>query len=377
MNLEITLKPSGPYFLGNNRSPIYDDITQQRVPYFLTSNRMPTQTALFGITRYIGIRNPQADYQLGRNAEYIGSESFSLTNDNSNFGKLKGISPLIIVDLEGKHYIPAPRNHQAVTDFSGKKKTAEFKPYTDFITAETLDGERWTLPKSEFSVKNYDEAKLLCVETGELIGDIFDTQIRVGINRQQKKKQSNTDQNGFFKKEYTIMQPEYAFVYYVELADDAFGSEYGFTKNGQTTVLVGQSKTPFAAEWRTVSKPYAYTNRDRFICCFPHHLYAYAASDIYFEGSIKELKKYCMLALADIRDSREFTTNYAADVTMRRRYTKGKTVLRFMKAGSVFVFKDVNQQAAFKRLLEESSHFAHGKIAGLNQIYYIGTEEMK
>lgn len=382
--LEITLKPSGPYFLGNNRSPIREETSRQ--PYFLTSNRMPSQATLFGITRFIGIRNPQADYHLGENEKYIGKNSFSLTDDNTDFGKLKSISPLMIIDSNGQHYVAAPRNHRAVTDYSYKKKTAVFEPYTGFEKnqVDTLDGERWALSKDEFSVKDHDKAALLCLETGKLIGDIFQTQIQVGINRVEKKAQSqkkngreNTEQSSFFKKEYTIMPQEYAFIYYAELSDDAFGKDYGFTEKGHTTVLVGQSSTPFSAEWHTVDKPLSYRSYDTFTGCFPKYLYAYAASDIYFEGSITKLKQHCMLALADVRDIREFRTNYNTGSTMHGRYTKKKEALRLMKAGSVFVFRDAQQQTAFKQLLEESAHFTHGKIAGFNEIYYSDMEETR
>ena len=65
--LEITLKPSGPHFLGNNRSPIREETSRQ--PYFLTSNRMPSQATLPKTTIIVKQGTPYSYAIITPNAE--------------------------------------------------------------------------------------------------------------------------------------------------------------------------------------------------------------------------------------------------------------------------------------------------------------------
>lgn len=58
---KIQLTPKTPYFFGNERSQAYQDNRTQKGllnPYYIPSNEMPAQSALFGVLRYLGIHHP-------------------------------------------------------------------------------------------------------------------------------------------------------------------------------------------------------------------------------------------------------------------------------------------------------------------------------
>lgn len=384
MILKIRLMPIEPYFFGNERCVAFGTKTQRslRNPYFLRSAKLPSQSALFGVLRYLGIRKPDAGFGWKKeDKDYIGDSSFQLLGNQSDhaFGKIIGISPMVIEDMDENTYLPAPRNHKAVK-LTEKERTADYQAYHDFYSISTLEREDMLIPTA-YDAKEWDEGEFLCIgagtKTGKLTGGIFDTQVRVGINRSLRDK-TDDEQKGFFKKEYIVMKPGYAFVYYAWLQDDACGDEFGFTEHGSRLVSMGQGKTAFAAEWKVVTDIPVWDGLER---CFPEKVkvdgvqqrmwYAYAKSNLYFDGEPKQLRQHCALALAETCDYRIFTTNYTAK-TAAERYAKHPEGLKLIKAGSVFLFRSEEQQQTFRALLEQTESFQHGCIAGFNQMYYSG-----
>lgn len=384
MILKIRLTPLEPYFLGTERCVAFGTKTQRslRNPYFLHSAKLPSQSALFGVLRYLGIRRPDTGFGLKEEDEsYIGSGSFQLLGNQPDhaFGKIINISAMVIEDADGNVYLPAPRNHKAAA-LTEKEKTADYQAYHDFVSIATLERKEMLIPTA-YRAKERDEGEFFCIGEGEkagkLAGGIFDTQIRVGINRSLRD-QTDDERKGFFKKEYIVMKPGYVFVYYAQLRDDACGDAFGFTEHGSRLVSMGQGKTAFTAEWETVTAIPAW---DGLECCFPEQVevdgiqqriwYAYAKSNCYFDGEPESLRKHCSLALADTCDYRIFTTNYKAKKA-EERYKKNPEGLKLIKAGSVFLFRSEEQKQAFQALLEQTESWQHGCIAGLNQMYYSG-----
>ena len=67
--IKITMTPSEPYFFGTERCAVYrgDERSTQRSmvnPYFLRSNTAPSQSTLFGVTRFLGVREPRTNGSL-------------------------------------------------------------------------------------------------------------------------------------------------------------------------------------------------------------------------------------------------------------------------------------------------------------------------
>ena len=70
--LEIRLSPLEPFFFGNDRTFFYgeDDIKRiGRRSYYVRSEKIPMQTTLFGVLRYLGIREVKNNYDI----EFLGA----------------------------------------------------------------------------------------------------------------------------------------------------------------------------------------------------------------------------------------------------------------------------------------------------------------
>ncbi len=236
--LLIRLRPLEPYFLGSERNMLFGDRTQRTLaePYFLRSRTMPSQSALFGILRYMGIRSPKADFSLDGSEENIGRESFRLLKNGQDFGRIRSIGPLFLTDREGKHYLPAPRNHHAVS-FHGDFSEKEFTPYRRFTRVMAENGLiRW-IPE-DYSEKDRDEAAFLCLESGRLIPSPFSSWVTTRINRAEQKKAD--PKGGFLKKEYRMLREGFFFAFTAAIAPD-----FRYAKS--RTILVGQGQNPFLA----------------------------------------------------------------------------------------------------------------------------------
>jgi len=394
IRLRIRLTPMEPYFLGGERCDTYGTfITQQAAinPYFLRSGRIPSQSALFGILRYLGIRNPQSDYSIGGSTDYIGSESYDLTAEREqHFGKIIKISELMLADSAGDYWCLAPKNHICTKD-SG------IIEYDRFEVIRSLAGKRY-LP-IQYKEKNEGNAMFARLTKSAdqknkwlMAEDVFDSTIQVGINRSMRNdSQDDEERSGFFKREYVVMKPGYSFVFFAELEDDAFGENIGFTKSGTRMVSVGRYRAMFRADWEAVSEQPAIKDSvaakvfekkasvtemidENTVQTHPKELlYAWALSDTVYSGEISQLREACVLMIGDYREQRVFTTNYAAS-SARGRYSKAENGLKLISAGTVFVFENEQQKKDFKARIEGNSTYEHGKTAGYNRIYYSGKD---
>lgn len=381
MKLNITLTPMGAYFLGTERNASYTGENEKNSqqsepnPYFIRSGKYPSQSALLGILRYVGIQNPSADFSIHQDTDNIGKESYDLLSAApQSFGKIHSVSNLMLMDRDGRHYIPSPRNHKPAKwkkDENGVE-SAEFAPFKKYFAVNTIDDVRY-YPTEYDEKKAWDDAELLCLEDGRLYKSPFESRVQVGINRQpQTLDKKDRTVNGFFKKEYTVLKKGFSFFFTAEVEDD-------FRYHPQTVAYVGQGRSPFAV---SIEK-----NENAIIGipaqCVPASVmvngvkknvcYAVAVSDCYYPNDIATLKGKCSFMMADTRSYRVFTTNYttADPNSTRNRYKKHDEALRLLKAGSVFLFFGTDEQtpeaqaAAFVNELK----LAQPVIAGFNQLH--------
>lgn len=354
MYLQIKLTPLDAFFLGGERNNDYGDSTplSQRKPYFIRSEHMPSQSALLGVLRYLGIRSPEASFRLTpEDQANIGACSFQLTQQNQQFGRIRRLFPLMLTDETGKRYIPAPRWY-----------LSDGKLFRDFSAVQTPEGERY-LP-TEYDEKKAPYEQFLCLGDGSLITDVFSTEVRVGINRiYQRKDETDDTPSGFFKKEYIRLRDGLSFLCYAEVEDDFFAHH-------STVVYMGQGQTPFAAEMTpvdtvdltlpTMLRSISLDGRETDICS------AVALSDCYLE-SIESWKQRCMLMIAGSKIYRGFSTCYNA-TQQTGRYKKQACALHLVPAGSVFLFRDATQMAEFRAEIERNCN--HPQKAGYQYIGY-------
>lgn len=371
----IQLTPRAPYFLGNERSQRYQDNRTQRGlldPYYIPSNELPAQSALFGVLRYLGIHEPTPQFsQTPEDRARIGTKSFDLYTPGSTFGMIQRISPLMLYSrTDGRRYLPAP----------GILSAAVHEEKANQYTAvQTLDGERW-LPDS-YSSKDSRFGRFLCPEHQTLTDAPFRKIVRVGISRREK---------DYFKREYVILEEGFSFLFYAATKD-------GFQPSREKIVFLGRGKAPFSVQITRTEEALQEADllpvpvAEGMKKAFPSQVtvngqsraacYGYVCSDTLYEGDLEDLRRSCCLLMGATRDYRVFTTNYDAERFIgsgdekaarkdKGRYIKREEVLKLLSAGTVLVFRDEAQRDACRRLLSRSARFENGQIAGFNCVLY-------
>ena len=332
----VRLTPQEPYFFGNEKCLTFDDGNprgQMTNRYYIKSERTPLQTTLLGAMRYVFLK--EKTYSLSN--ENVGSESFKIEKKNQDFGVIKKISPLFL--LKGnERLVVTPFDHikaKKKKDEQGKEIRYEMTTYTPFSyhnsenkpnIIRTADGEKWFTP--DFDVKEglTDSYVYVDGEAGKIVksDEIFSYTTRVMINKTQDKK-------AFFKKDYVMLDKDYSFGFYLELADgtvidkNRIKFNYGNSIDKiQTFVYLGQGKSLFSL---TFEKD-ATNDIESKIKSLIGENKAYCFGDTLADNSIYKVAKF---AAVDFRDYRAYETLGNGKVK------KDNILYKLIKAGSVFI----------------------------------------
>ncbi len=409
----ITLTPLEPYFFGGENSDIDKD------GYYIKSEQFPSQTTLFGVLRFLGIRNPQLDYSIGEeDKKRIGEHSYRFSPKDDNYGQIKSISPLLLYRKSKKNGDNKGKNKDKGKNKNNLYIRMPFASYSTFLEGNIvpqLQTCTWLKNKKEWGLQEYEAKigfnKAWCsgkdVVTDE---ELFGKTAVVGINKQQ-------DLDAFFKKEKVMLKEvpiknkkdannennrnseakegnnkheteSYCFAFIAELtANDYFtdnknkkkegGYPYKKNKRGNqqnknqevSLVYLGQGKSLFSVEIKPYNNRYFLHNiLDEQLFSKPKEgdpIMVSALSDIYFdENEIENLNEYVEFYGIETRTHREFYTERTEANKDRQVPTdKRKTLYNLIRAGSIFLVK--------KEKLEEFKAFIDKpnlKIAGFNQI---------
>lgn len=191
----VTFRPLGDYSFGSDRRFSFvgknNYSEDEYAPYFIRTNRVPEQSTVFGMIRYLilvsnGIELKQ-DFQYDEDTRdimkaLIGEKSFSLNGGVRDFGKLEKISPIFLRKNSKEVVIPNPFNNK-----QGREGIAQFEPIIleEEITLPTSFGEI-ALPKSkEYNPKEGHGDGYYNINTGRLetTEDIFRTKVATGVRR--------------------------------------------------------------------------------------------------------------------------------------------------------------------------------------------------
>ena len=191
----VTFRPLGDYSFGSDRRFSFvgknNYSEDEYAPYFIRTNRVPEQSTVFGMIRYLilvsnGIELKQ-DFHYDENTRdkikaLIGEKSFSLNGGVQGFGKLEKISPIFLRKNSKEVVIPNPFNNK-----QGREGIDQFEPITleEEITLPTSFGEI-ALPKSkEYNPKEGHGDGYYNINTGHLEAaeDIFSTKVATGVRR--------------------------------------------------------------------------------------------------------------------------------------------------------------------------------------------------
>lgn len=191
----VTFRPLGDYSFGSDRRFSFvgknNYSEDEYAPYFIRTNRVPEQSTVFGMIRYLilvsnGIKLKQ-DFQYDEDTRdimkaLIGEKSFSLNGGVRDFGKLEKISPIFLLKNSEEIVIPNPFNNK-----QGKEGIEQFAPMIleEEIKVSTSFGEI-ALPKSkEYNPKEGYGDGYYNINTGHLEAaeDIFSTKVATGVRR--------------------------------------------------------------------------------------------------------------------------------------------------------------------------------------------------
>lgn len=196
----VTFRPLGNYSFGSDRRFSFvgkkNYSEDEYTPYFIRTNRVPEQSTVFGMIRYLilvsnGIQLKQ-DFQYDKDKDtrnkmgaLIGEKSFSLNGGVQGFGKLEKISPIFLRKIcknSEEIVIPNPFNNK-----QGKEGIEQFEPMIleKEFPLSTSFGEI-ALPKSkEYNPKEGYGDGYYNINTGRLetTEDIFRTKVATGVRR--------------------------------------------------------------------------------------------------------------------------------------------------------------------------------------------------
>ena len=327
----VTLTPQEPYFFGNEKTFLFEkeeNQGQRGNSYFIKSERVPLQSTLMGMMRYILMPYKDFDH-ADENAPVIGKESFKINAENRSFGVIKKLSPLFIIK-DGEKYV--------VTPFDCKAKSEKYTPFSGYTSVETSDGEK--LITDEYIAKEGIADSYVRVSDGGLVScdDIFGAETRVG----NLKTTSGKNKKGFFKKEYSFLKNGFSFAFYVDLEDGAVLPE-----GGRTTAFLGQGKSMFSVSFEEQENTLISDVKK----LLPDDLY-YCVSDVFTDAKVL---RYCKFSVIQTRDYRAYITNPDG------RITKDSVLYKLIKAGSVF---KVGDKENFDKLTNKPGC----QIVGFNRI---------
>ena len=339
----ITFTPTEPYFFGNEKTFRFPDHAvegQFDTPYFIRSERTPSQTTMFGAVRYLLLQNRLPDFS-GYPEGYekiIGEKSFMISDPSQTFGKIQKISPIFLqldADTDPGYpkglYIPTPLDHNV---------TAVSKKYTPYSRWDLKDGRQYA---PEYDPKGFLPDGYMHPETGTVVPgkDIFTSTVRVGIDIVKKEK-------AFFKKEYAMLQSGWSFGIYLTVEDK-------LEIPGDRTVYLGQNKATFLVDYTeeecalpTLTDMNAIPDEGCIVCLSD----TLADSSIYANAS---------MTITKIRDHRALETVYQ-EKNRQPRFRKDSVLYKLIKAGSVFWYNTPEKRDQLLQNLQN----AHCAVAGMN-----------
>lgn len=269
----ITLEPMEPYFFGGERTFGFGKEIKRKPPYYIVSEKTPSQTTLFGTLRYIILAQRNAllgQKESGKTSGLVGKESFSFEkalkyskfdligrmqetahnslhigefqqrkdwikqehdNIKQSFGIIRRISPLFLM-RDDVWYIQTPYDHkpgnQVYTPFKMDETSVKF-------------GNGATRFPSDYKAKEGYGGGYVSLDDLSIISDkdIFLQNVKTGINSHRTEDVSAGIKNdsSFFKKECKMLAEGFSFAFIADLSERI--------ESGVSVVFMGQDKSPF------------------------------------------------------------------------------------------------------------------------------------
>lgn len=372
----IKLKPTGKYFFGGDAAfkvgtegpKNFDSAFSS---YILKSNKMPQQTSLLGMMRFLLLSNNKDLFDKENNqikdAEdlrlkmLIGERGFTICAENTNankqeddekFGCISKIGPCFIMDRNGKCFFRAPMDYGLKVDFRHAVRAV-----INGVEVELPDIVKEDAKKTEKHYSGKDGlTEIFMAVDGTVVIDkcLFIKDERIGINKNYIGK---TEKDGFYKQISYRLQGGYCFAFEAEIDESIDLTQY----NSQLVRLGADSSSfVFEAEFmdeKTRTIIYPKSQGDNRVVLL---------SDTYFP-KMEDVKQYAF-SISGTRPFRfleSVNSSNRADYNLKSKFLRSNRYELFC-AGSVFYFRNTEQHNAFCDLIGKFSEFVQ---IGYNRYY--------
>ncbi len=305
----IKITPLEPYFFGDENTIRIGETNR----YYVTSMNTPSAMTIMGMLRYTLLEqagylkeNGYSNDEIKRNNNLIGSQSFS--PEIKDYGAIKAVSPLFLMNGNDDIYIKCPLNLKLVGDKFSPIKLSE----TEVLTSH---GKIRLPAKDEYSAKTtVGDGMYVNIENLSVENDIFSDFVKITNQKYSQEK-------GFMKKCFKVLKKGFCFAISVELDESAT------LKN--TICYMGREKSSFALSVLDVSE-FSLENKLADSALNSTGNFYYALSDII----LNKAPDYKAFAMVNIKNLRYLNTKTDSDGKIS--ITRGSTLHSVISAGSVF-----------------------------------------
>lgn len=326
----VTFRPLGEFAFGTERNFKFEGLqVEGQISYFVNSLPIPEQTTILGALRYTILEKEgklKSDFayneeEKGEIQKKIGSESFDFAKDSQDFGAIKSISPVFLVNQEKKFYVRNPLNNKIKkgqgievirtgnSEENGQKEEALQTSYNRFCFPR----------ENEYNAKARLAEGYINLEDGKIETDIFQSAVMTG----NRKNNGNIDQKeGFFKREVHYLKKGFSFAVIVEAEENSLPSK--------TWVRMGQRGAAFLLQTESILKNDLEEQvKTRFQTDNSGETWYYVLSDMVMPKD-NTYSGFCIIYKKSIR-------NLQTDYDKKRRGIQRSTVqYNLIQAGSVF-----------------------------------------
>lgn len=352
----IKLKALNTFFFGyTHKYRKKKDKNEYVADYFQRSADFPQQTALLGMLRYYILQNngqiPIKD--TNKAAELVGEKSFSVNEEKPNFGKIKKISPVFILNYKNEFLFTNPKDliiKNKKTEYLNPVESAEIKTsgnFTFFDNYIEKDGlsNFLTNSDSKFIDLKYDKDD---AKNGALI-----EQEKIGITKPDN---GETNENAYYKQIVYKFNTGYCFAFFADIYDEKLNNSSGY-------VHLGADKSPFRISFELLGEQNA--DFEKIICRKLEFEKRPLLKVILLSDAYLSKKAACKFSISDTVTFRFLETqnsdkkkyyssdplkNKSGDIKHSKKYN-------LYEKGSVFFFDNEEQVNDFKDELNKHIEF--------------------
>ena len=379
----VKLTPTGKFFFGGDMRFGIDGKDEEFSSYIIESSKMPQQTSLLGMMRFLLLSNNPDLFDIKDNCikkdvdvdGWIGKSGFSVKSDKSTneYGKILSLGPCCVYGNE-KYYFRAPMD-------KGFSSVSWEKPVPAVINGKSVELPELKVMNEDkeepFTGKHYLSPYFMAMESesinawedmvyiasGKLVikdylyaeDKLFQKDIRIGIDKDYEGK---SQKSAFYKQISYRLEEGFCFAFEVEMDENINLDEY----NGQL-VNLGADASTFVFEATALEKSIANDEREEGLCVV-------LLSDAYISQedmdecnirfSVNQMRPFRFLSTVNTAETSYYRINGGEKAAQRSdRY-------ELYQAGSVFYFKDKEERKKFCDILKSREDFNQ---IGYNKYY--------